>query len=93
MGYQLKVLGFYFCTFGEFDFSSDLAGRIDSDSLISRADVFKIIKEIHDLNLKWTEEEILGAWTKSRSAKSDKCSLQSREKVKLLKINQRFIII
>ena len=50
--------------------------------------MFKIIKEIHDLNIKWTEEEILGAWKKSRSAKSDKCSLQSREKVKLLKINQ-----
>ena len=79
---------FIFGTFGEFDFSSDLAGRLDSDGQISRADVFKIIKEIHNLNLKWTEEEILGAWTKSRSAKSDKCSLQSREKVKLLKINR-----
>ena len=51
--------------------------------------MFKIIKEIHDLNIKWTEEEILGAWKKSRSAKSDKCSVQSREKVKLLKVNQR----
>ena len=65
-------------------YSSDLASRTDSDSNISRDEVFQIIKHIYDLDLQWKGEEVLGAWTKTRSAKNDKCSVQSREKVKLL---------
>ena len=67
--------------FGELSISSDLASRIEADNNITRDEVFHVIKHIYDLNLQWKAEEVLGAWERTRGAKNDKCSVQSREKV------------
>ena len=53
--------------------------KIETDNLI-RDDIFQLMKVIYDNNLGWKSEEVLGAWSKTRSMKNEKNSIEFREK-------------
>ena len=50
-----------------------------AETLETREQVFQIIKAIYELNLNWTQNEVLGAWEKPRKNKQDQLSVKARE--------------
>ena len=60
------------------NFSADLASKVESDKL-EKDDIYHVTKLIYDNELHWKSDEILNAWSKTRSKKNEKCSRESRE--------------
>ena len=56
-----------------------MASKVQTDNL-TKDEIFQVTKLIYDNNLNWKSEEVLSAWSKTRSKKNEKFSIELREK-------------
>ena len=56
-----------------------MASKVQTDNL-TKDEIFQVTKLIYDNNLNWKSEEVLSAWSKTRSKKNEKSSIELREK-------------
>ena len=56
-----------------------MASKVQTDNL-TKDEIFQVTKLIYDNNLHWKSEEVLSAWSKTRSKKNEKSSIELREK-------------